>query len=282
MKSGDSSGSGVQRSRTRGLVRAAACVSLLGLAAPGAAGAGEPVRVGGTGAALGAVSRLGEQAAASQPDLRIEVMASLGSRGGARAIADNAIDIAVLQRPPTPAERESGLREGACATTPFVFVSSRPQPAGLTARQIPSLFSDIAPTWPDGSPLRIILRSRDGSSLQALTRSIPGIEEAFAAASTRRGVPVGVTDQENADLAQRTQGSLATMTLLQLRSEKLPLHALALDGVHPETDARYPMRVRLCLVLRASPRPEAARFIAHVRSPAGQALLRELGAEPAD
>ncbi len=265
-----------------GLVLAAAYAFLLGLAVPGAASASEPVRVGGTGAALGAISRLGEQAAASQPDLRIEVMASLGSRGGARAITDGAIDIAVLQRSPTQVERESGLREGACATTPFVFASSRPQPAGMTARQIPGYFSDPAPTWPDGLPLRVILRSRDGSTLQHLVRYIPGIEEAFIAAAKRRGVPVGVTDQENAELAQRTEGSLAMMTLLQLRSERRALHPLAVDGIHPETDTRYPPRVRLCLVLRTEPRAEVARFVAHVRSPPGQALLRELGAEPED
>ncbi len=280
MKIGDPLASGGHEPSPVGT--AVACLLVLALAFPGNAGATEPVRVGGTGAALGALTRLGEQASASEPNIRIEVMASLGSRGGIRAIIDNAVDIAVLQRSLTAAEREGGLQEGACATTPFVFVSSRPQPAGLRTQHIPGFFADLAPTWPDGSPLRVILRSRDGSTLQTLIRFNPGIEEAFLAASRRRGMPLGVTDQENAELAQRTEGSLAMMTLLQLRSERLALNPLAVDGIHPATDPAYPIRNRFCLVLRAEPRAGTARFVAHVRSPAGQALLRSLGAEPAE
>jgi phosphate transport system substrate-binding protein len=260
----------------------AAALTLLPLASSTAG----TVRVGGTGAGLAAMQLIGERVAIVHPDIQTEVLPSLGTQGGLRALGENAIQIAIALRTLTPAERDSGLREAACATTALALVSSRPQPQSLTRAQLPALYENPAPVWSDGAPLRIILRSRDGSENPFLARAVPGLETALAAAYRHPGMPVGASDQENADLAQRTEGSLAIMTLLQMRTEKLKLNPVALDGVipSPETllNGRYPMPIRLCLVLPANPGSDATRFIAYVKSPPGQALLRGFGAEPAE
>ncbi len=247
-------------------------------------GTAETVRVGGTGAGLAALGLIGEQVAKVHPDIQTAILPSLGTQGGLRALNDGAIQIAIALRALTASETAGGLKEAACATTALAFVSSRPQPPGLTRAQVPDLFANPAPRWPDGAALRIILRSRDGSENPYLVKTISGMDRGFAAAYQHPGMPIGASDQENADLAQRTEGSLAVMTLLQLRTEKLKLSPVALDGIMagPDTLANgsYPMPIRLCLVLPASPAPGASRFIAYVKSPAGQALLRGFGAEP--
>lgn len=257
--------------------------ALLSFTAPAGA---ETIRVGGTGAGLAAMQLIGAQVATVHPDIRTEVLPSLGTQGGLRALNENAIQMAIALRALTQAERDSGLQEAACAKTALALVSSRAQPPGLTRAQLPALYADPAPVWPDGPPLRIILRSRDGSENPFLVNAVPGMDQAFVAAYRHSGIPVGATDQENADLAQRTEGSLALMTLLQMRTEKLKLNPVALDGVvpSPETvnNGRYPMPIRLCLILPRAPHADAARFIAYVKSPLGQALLRASGAEPSE
>lgn len=259
-----------------------ALIALLALS-PSTARA-ETVRAGGTGAGLALMKLLGEQVSAAHSDTRTEVLPSLGTQGGLRALNEGAIHIAITLRSLSPAERDQGLREAACATTALIYATSRPTPPGLTSAQIPGLYMNPAPNWPDGVPLRLILRSRDGSENPYLVQAIPGMESALAAAYRHPGMPVGPSDQENADLAQRAEASLAIMTLLQLRTEKLKLSPVALDGIEPSAETlangRYPMPIRLCLVLSAKPSNDAQRFIAYVKSPPGQALLRSVGADP--
>lgn len=251
-----------------------------------AVGQGEPLRMGGTGAALAVLRVIGDQVSAIHPEIKAEILPSLGTQGGLRALSEGAIEVAIALRALERAETAVGLREAACAVTPFAFVTSRPQPSAITSAQLPSFYTDPAPVWPDGMPLRVILRSRDGSENPYLIKAIPALETALPAAYRHSGTPVGATDQENADLAQRTEGSLAMMTLLQLRTEKLKLQPVSFDGVEPTPEnlanGRYRLPIRFCLVLPAHPRPPAMHFVAYVKSPAGQALLRASGAEPSD
>lgn len=256
------------------------------LASPRAGQAGDVVRVGGTGMALAAVQRLGQQLSAANPDIVVEVLPSLGTPGGIKAMLEGAIDIAVAARAPTPAEREKGASEAACMTTALVFASSHARPGNLTRQALPAVFADPVPAWPDGVPLKIILRSRAGTENPYLGEKIPGMAAALDSAYRRGGIPVGATDQENAELAHRTAGSLAIMSLLQIRAENLDLRVATLDGVKPGAaslaDGSYPLPVRVCLLLSRNPSATARRLIAQMQSPPGQALLRELEARPSE
>jgi hypothetical protein len=152
----------------------------------------------------------------------------------------------------------------------------------LSLADLPALFRDPRPTWPDGTPLKIILRARSGSEYPYLIKSVAGMDTALDEAHQRRGVPVGATDQENADLAQRTEGALAIASLVQIRAEKLSLQPLPLDDVEPSieavADGSYPFPFRICLLLPAQPSAAGQRFVSFVASDQGQDTLRSLGA----
>ena len=266
------------------LVRALPLLSLLGcLAAATPSQAGEAIRIGGTGAALGAMRVLGAEIQKTEPDARVEVLASLGSTGGIEALAEGAIDVALAARNLKPEEEAKGVREAACVTTALVFAANHQAHGyGIRRDELPALFRDPHPVWPDGTPLKIILRARSGSEYPYLIKAVPGMEAALDEAHRRRGVPIGATDQENADLAQRTDGSLAITSLMQIRAEELKLHPLLLDGVEasPKTlaDGSYPFPLRICLLLPAQPSPAAQRFVSFVASPDGREVLLSLGA----
>ncbi len=244
------------------------------------------VRIGGTGMALAALEQIGTNLTAAEPDIRVQVLPSMGTSGGIKALLERAIEIAVVARSLNPDEKARGLREAACMTTAVVFASSHKSATGLTKAQLPALYTDAAPKWPDGTPLKVILRSRAGTENPYLTAAVPDMAMALDKAFKRPGMPVGSTDQENAKLALQISGSLSLMTLLQIRAERLDLTVLPLEGVMPSagtlTDKTYPLPIRVCIVVPTEPVPAALRFAAYFRSSAGKAVVKSLGAVAAD
>ncbi len=252
----------------------------------GNAASAETVRVGGTGMAIGMMTGIGDRLHARAPELDVRVLPSMGTKGGLRALADGTIEVAMAGRRLNAEERANGLTEAACVRTPLSFATSHPKPTSLARADLPSIFSDPAPRWADGTPLKVILRARSGSEMPYLASQVPGLGDAFQAAGGRQGMAMGTTDQQNAELAIRIQGSLAMMTLLQIRSEGLALRAVALDGVEPSAetlaDGSYPFSMQICMVLPPAPTPGTVELLREFRSEEGRALIRRLGAEPAE
>jgi len=244
------------------------------------------VRVGGTGIALAAMHEVGASLTAAEPAIRVEVLPSMGTPGGIKALAEGAIDVAIVARPLKPDEKAKGVAEAACVTTALVFASSHKAASGITKAQLPGLYADASPKWPDGTALKVILRSRAGSENPYLIAAIPEMGPALEAAYKRPGMPAGSTDQDNAKLAMQIPGSLAVMTLLQLRAERLDLQALDLDGVTASAatiaNGTYPFPIRICALLPSEPTPAAARFVAHLRSAAGRSIVESLGAKASE
>ncbi|MCC6470832.1 MAG: substrate-binding domain-containing protein [Alphaproteobacteria bacterium] len=243
----------------------------------------EPVRIGGTGMALAAMNLLAATPTANgQGRFDVLVLPSLGTAGGIKALVDREIDIAVIARPLKPEEQAKGIRAQACLVTPFVLATTHPRRQQLSLASLPRIYASDRPTWPDGTVIKIIMRSPSGSENPYITSIVPGLAEAFQIAYKQRGMPVGATDQENADLAQRAAGSLAITTLLQIRSERLKLNPIAIDGVMPSranvASGAYPLKMPVCLVTAAEPRQDVARFIDHLRSAEGRALIESLDA----
>ena len=93
---------------------------------------------------------------------------------------------------------------------------------------------------------------------------------------SRPEIPVAVTDQDNAILAEKLAGSLTAMTLLQLQSERLRLSFVTIDGVAPTLDNfesgtyRYGKDIYLVTPSRTSLTRD--RLIAFLRSEQGRAI----------
>ena len=261
-----------------------ACMGVITLST--AAGHAETIRIGGTGMALAAMRSIGETLTTAEPSLHIEVLPSLGTSGGIKALIAGEIDIALTGRALKPEEQAKGITEAVCMTTTLVFVSSRQTPTGITKAEIPDLYADPAPNWPDGMPLKAILRPRTGAEVPYLVATMPELAAAFDKAYDRQDSLIAITDQENADLVREIPGSIAIMTQLQIQAERLTLTPLSLDGVAPAVETlankTYPFSLRVCAVVAAVPSPAVAQFIANLKSPVGQALLRSFGAAPAD
>jgi hypothetical protein len=97
-------------------MRRLSVVVLISSVAPNAGFAGDAVtyRIGGTGMALKAMRLLGNDFSAIVANSYFDILPSLGTSGGIRALTEGAIDVALAAREPTPQESAMGVEKSAC------------------------------------------------------------------------------------------------------------------------------------------------------------------------
>ena len=236
------------------------------------------IRVGGTGAVTELLHRVAA-AFDKQTANKTAVVASLGTSGAIRALADSLLDVAVAGRALKPEEQARGLKVAVVVRTPFVFVTSHHNPNGLSAADLVKAYLDPGRAWSDGTPIRVILRPRSESDVMLMASLFPGLGEAMDKARQRPEIPVAATDQDNADVAERIPGSLVGMTLAQLVMEKRNLRVVPIDDRKPTNeslrDGNYPYSKLLHFITRAQPSEGVAAFFRFLDAEAGQVLFRE-------
>ena len=234
--------------------------------------------VGGTGSATELLRRLGD-AFSKHGEARTDVVPSLGSSGGIRAVADGVLDLAVSGRPLKPAEVKQGMTVPLVLRTLFIFATSHPRPNALKSSDLSKVYASLNPAWTDGTPIRIVIRPPSDSDTDLMAQLFPGLGAAVEGARKRPDVPVAATDQDNLDVAEQLPGSLVGSTLTQITLETRRLRAIAIDGVDPTLDnferGTYQYGKSLYFIVPAKPTPIAERFIVFLRSAEGQALLRQ-------
>lgn len=248
------------------------------------ASAGEVI-VSGTGIALEAMRIVGKELGESRPDITLTVLPSMGSGGGLKALADGVLDLSLSARRLKPSEESAGLADQVCMATPLVFAALPHHEADFSISDLPGLYDNPDPHWPDGTPLRVILRAESGSEMPYLASKVPGLKEAFEQSRARPDTVVGITDQLNADIAQRMNGALAIASLLQINTEQLRLAPVRIDGIQPspETlkDGTYPFSMTICVVGKSDHMSaDAADVVEFLNSPDGEAAILSTGALP--
>lgn len=136
----------------------------------------EVVRVGGTGAGSGALQALAEAYERRHPDHRVQVLPSIGSSGGIRAVIDGKLEVGCASRPLKAEERVPGLVETPSATTPFVFATQASTPEeALTLSGIEDIYAGRRTQWNDGRPIRLVLRPESDAAHAYLSELTPGM-----------------------------------------------------------------------------------------------------------
>lgn len=240
------------------------------------------VKIGGTGSAMGAMKQLAVEYEKSYPGTKIQVLPSLGSSGGIKAVLGNGIDLAVASRPLTESEQQQGAVAMEYAKSPFVFVTNpKVKINDISGRELEAFYNNATSNWPDGSRIRLILRPENDSDSRLLSSISPAMEQAVKAALSRPGMIMAITDQESSEAIARTPGALGGATLTEIISEKLPLNVLSFNGVQPSTktisNGTYPLVKSLYLVTAPNPSAEARKFIVFVRSLTGRKILTKTG-----
>jgi phosphate transport system substrate-binding protein len=257
---------------------------LLGLSRRAPAGEAALLRIGGTGMALATMRQIGAEFVATQPDVAIKVLPSLGTGGGLAAVADTAIGIALSARALNDAERGKGLRSLAYARTPIAFASSHRGMPDVTLSQVAAILTGSMLAWPDGTPIRLVRRDPSDADWTLLRGLSADMAAAVTVALGRVGLLTVATDQDNADALERLTGSFGMMSLGQVRAENRKVVLLNLDDEAPEVAAisagRYRLSRTLYVVWRDPPTPQVAGFLTFLRSQWTSELLIRLGHIP--
>ncbi len=262
--------------------RGCVCVMALLLGFSGGATAAEELKIGGTGAALGGMRLLGEAFAAQNPDIKVNVLPSLGSGGGVRAVLQGAIELAVASRPLNDGERKSGAVEFEYARTPFVFaVSTKSNVTATTLDQLSDIYAQKIQKWPNGRNIRLVLRPVGDSDSDQTKSMSPKLKEALLETEKRPGMVFAVTDQDAATSIESIAGAIGPSTLALITSEKRELRALKLDGVEPTVknlgSGAYRHYKTFYIVTGPKTMATARKFAAFVQSQGGREILSRSG-----
>jgi phosphate transport system substrate-binding protein len=253
----------------------------LGVIGP-AKGYAETLMVGGTGGALGTMHILAHEFMGQNPGITVEVLPSLGSGGGIKAVMQGAIDVGLSARKLQEAERQAGLIEVEIGATPFVVIVGKNNPSNsITLRELVEIYTGKLKNWPDGSHLRLILRPDKDNDITILRSISPEMNAAVDAAQKRPGQIVCVTDQDNADRVEAQPGLIGTSTLAQILTEKRSLKTLAINSVIPSpatiASKEYPLYKTFYLICAKEPSFSVRQLLSFVQSDRGQRLLSQYG-----
>jgi len=242
----------------------------------------DSIKIGGTGTGLGAIKWMAQEFNKSRPDAQLTVMPSLGSTGAVRAVLAGAVDLGISARPVTPEESSKGASSQAYARTPFVVVTgTKNKGTEISLNQLVQVYSGQLTRWPDGSPIRLIMRPDSDADIIALRAFSAEMNAAITAALAKKGHRIATTDQDNAGALETLPGSLGATTLTLIVTENRAVRPLILDGVAPTLQSLAAGRYRhfrtLYLVTGRNPSPLAKDFVAFIRSPAGQTVLARSG-----
>jgi phosphate transport system substrate-binding protein len=213
-------------------------------------------------------------------DARIEVLPSLGTSGGIKAVSKGAIDIGVAGRPMTDEERNLGLSVIEYAKTSLIFVTGKDvNVSGLSAEEIIKIYNGETIAWPDGKHIHIILRPITDSETIILKTAAPEIGKAVEGALSRGDMNVVPTAQEAADMLEKIPGAFGFSTLTLVISENRSLNVLfgVTPGVKTIRDGSYPFFVSCYLITKPGPPALIKKFTDFVQSPEGRKILEESG-----
>ena len=265
--------------------RLVAIMAVLAFLAP-AVFAEETVRISGTGGAIGGMKFLGEAFGKKHPGVKVKVFPSLGSTGGIKAVKAGRLDLAVSSRRVRDEENVPGLVEKPYAKTPFVFATSSSNPTnGLRLSEIRDIYAGKKMTWPGGERIFLVLRPATDAFTEFLEKISPGMKDAVESSKKRRGMFIGITDQDAADQIERAPGSFGVTSYSLVASEKRDIKPLAVDGISPVgkngANEKYPYFMTFYLVYMKDRTPAAiGNFIDYVDSKEGETILGKNGHIP--
>lgn len=188
----------------------------------------------------------------------------------------------MISRPLKDAEHSPGTSATEYARTPFVFATAVGTNAlVITTPELISIYTGARKTWPDGRPLRLVLRSDTDSDTDIIKSLSPEMDLAVKTAQGRQGMIMALTDKAGADRLEDIPGALGTTTLAEIISENRALRPLALNGVTPSGNAlakgMYPYYKTFFLVSGPKTSALTEQFSVFVRSAAGREILEKNG-----
>lgn len=236
--------------------------------------------IAGSGSNLPLVQRLVSAYKALHPDARIAVHRSIGSWGGAHAVADGVVHIGLASRPLKDDERRDGIH-----SVPHVSVSvvlgAHPDvtDVALSSRDLAALVRGRDVRWSDGTRAVLLEREPGDSSYKVVFAKNPTFRAAQKSAAGHTHWRVLLHDTEMADALAETPGAVGLADFGVVTLSGHGLRVVRIDGLDPAAPD-YPYIKDLDFIVKSPLRGLAASFIAFARSDEGRAIAVRAGYRP--
>lgn len=239
----------------------------------------------GSGSNLPLTRELAREFERAHSGVRVVVHDSLGTGGGARAVAAGAIDLGLASRPLNAAERAAGLISTPYARVAVVVAASDSvTEESISRAELIAIFAGRHTLWRSGAPVFVVQREPGDSSHLAVARALPGFADVDEQSRRAGRFRVAYSDREQQEALLMTEGSVGLFDRGAITAQRLPLRMLSIDGVAPTADSlesgTYPFVKVLSFVSHGPPSGLVRSFVSFATSDAGRAAIRANGYEP--
>lgn len=246
------------------------------------ADAADIIRINGSGSALDMMKPMIAAYMKVNPKVSIVMEKPLGSSGAIKALLTGILDIAVSSKQLKPEEQQQGAVIREYGKTPLLFVTNMDvKKNNISTREVEELFSGKQAAWPDGNPVRLVLRPESDIDTKIVRNLSPEVDAAVSAAMKRPGMIMAVTDPETSATLATTAGAFGAASLSTLVVEKPRLNQLSLNGVKGSVsnlaDGSYPLGKEISFVTTAKTPASAMKFLDFVYSAKGRTIARNAG-----
>lgn len=239
------------------------------------------LRLAGADSGVSAMKRVAQGFQKRNPGFSLLVVPVSGSDAGIKALNAGIADMAVISRPLRNEEIADGLVAYDYGSTPFVFATHKKYLEGITVQQAADIYAGKVTRWPDGTPIRVVLRPAAAQDTAQLADFSPEMKQAVKAAHAREGMIMAIMAKDSVQEIERVPGAFGTTTLALILSEKRNVEALPINGVKPTSkalgDGSYPYFKVMRVVVKGDAPAVARQFIDYLNSPEGRAVLAETG-----
>lgn len=249
--------------RIKTLILAMALVLPLGVGTAAA----EEITIVGTGDGMSILKSMGAAFNEANPDVVINIPASIGSGGGVKAVGADKYALGRVARQIKAKEEHYGLNYRPFAKIPVVFfVNESAGVRSLSAQQIADIYSGKITNWSEvgGKNLKIrVVRREDGdSSLSVLRKTFPGFKDLVITTRAKEAL----TTTENFAVVEQKAGAIGFGPYSGAMNASVNI--LGVDG-KSATDPDYPSFGVVALIFKEpSNTGNVAKFIAFATSPA--------------
>lgn len=241
------------------------------------------IKVGGTGSSIGFMKLLAQKYKTQQQNVIFEVLPSLGSSGGMKALQSGAIDVAITSRPLKEKEKK-GVKAYTLGQSPFMFaVHPSVSVDSLTQSQLIEIYLGKTNKWPNGVPIRRVLRPGNDTDWLTMKAMSSALSHAMDIAHQTEGLFIAVTDNDAVDYLERVEGSISPTTLTLVLAEKRRVKILSFEGtsaVDNSSQSIYPFQKTYFLAVRNELSSAVADFLNFIFSEQGKEVLVKAGVKP--
>jgi len=199
-----------------------------------------------------------------------------------RALSNGAIDIGLASRKLRESDVRLGLRQTPLAKIPLAVVTNTSTEPEMTMQRLVQIYNGEIVTWPDGSPVTLLVRQSGDSTTRVLAQADPRLGQALKQATDSKHALVCYTDQKMRDALVSIKGAIGFLDVGSLSLEQLPLKIVSIR--HEKTSAndessttKHLANIELSLVTLGDPTDSIRRFLAFVRTHEVFEVLQQAG-----